>query len=105
MPLALLRALKQLFDPDGPDTPLRRLATLLGEHAERLEAALPGEASKADRFAAMREAVPMAVNHRVRDGAEAQDRPSDEDRPHRDAALLVSRELDDVFGGVDGCGG
>ncbi len=60
-------AVEQLFDPDGPDTPLRRLATLLGEHAERLEAALPGETAKAARFAAVREAVPMAVNHRIRD--------------------------------------
>ncbi len=60
-------AVEQLFDPDGPDTPLRRLAQLLGDHAERLEAALPGEATKAARFFAVREAVPMAVNHRIRD--------------------------------------
>lgn len=66
-PLDAEGAVEQLFDPGGPDTPLRRLATLLGEHAERLEAALPGETSKAERFAAMREAVPMAVNHRIRD--------------------------------------
>ena len=66
-PLDAETAVEQLFDPDGPDTPLRRLAVLLGDHIDRLEAALPGEDSKAERFAAVREAVPMAVNHRVRD--------------------------------------
>ncbi len=60
-------AVEQLFDPRGADTPLRRLSALLGPHVERLEAALPGESSKATRFAAVREAVPLAVNHRVRD--------------------------------------
>ena len=58
----------QISEPDGPDAPLRRLMRLLGDDAERLEIALPSEPSKAARFAAMREAVPMAVNHRVRDG-------------------------------------
>lgn len=44
-----------------------RLARLLGGDAPRLDVALPGERAKAERFAAMREAVPLAVNHRVRD--------------------------------------
>jgi D-lactate dehydrogenase (cytochrome) len=61
-------AVAQLAEPSGPDAPLRRLARLLGPNAERLEIALPSEPSKAAKFAAMREAVPMAVNHRIRDG-------------------------------------
>ncbi|MCE9634715.1 MAG: FAD-binding oxidoreductase [Planctomycetes bacterium] len=58
---------EQLSEPDGPDTPLRRLVRILGPDAERLEIALPSEPSRAAKFAAMREAVPMAVNHRIRD--------------------------------------
>lgn len=46
---------------------VERLQVLLGDDAARLDVALPGERSKAERFAAMREAVPMAVNHRIRD--------------------------------------
>jgi D-lactate dehydrogenase (cytochrome) len=57
----------QLSGESAADTPLTRLMALLGDDAERLEAALPGEAKKAGRFAALREAVPMCVNHRVRD--------------------------------------
>jgi D-lactate dehydrogenase (cytochrome) len=60
-------AVAQLSEPDGADAPLRRLVRLLGDDAERLEIALPSEPSKAAKFAAMREAVPMAVNHRIRD--------------------------------------
>jgi D-lactate dehydrogenase (cytochrome) len=60
-------ALAQLSEAGGPDAPLRRLMRLLGPDAERLEVALPSEPAKAAKFAAMREAVPMAVNHRVRD--------------------------------------
>ncbi len=66
-PLTAEEAVDQLSDPGGPDAPLRRLMTLLGDAAERLEVALPGEARQVRRFAALREAVPMAVNHRVRD--------------------------------------
>ena len=66
-PLDAEQAVEQLMDDDAPDGPLRRLVALLGDHVERLEVALPGEDSKAARFAALREAVPMAVNHRVRD--------------------------------------
>ncbi len=51
----------------GDDSPLDRLIVLLGDDADALSVALPGEDAKAARFAAMREAVPMAVNHRVRD--------------------------------------
>lgn len=57
----------QLSGESSADTPITRLMALLGDDAERLEAALPGEAKKAGRFAALREAVPMCVNHRVRD--------------------------------------
>ncbi len=66
-PLTADDALEQLADPDGPDAPLRRLVALCGPAADRLEAALPGEASKAAKFVALREAVPTCVNHRVRD--------------------------------------
>jgi D-lactate dehydrogenase (cytochrome) len=66
-PLSDDTVLEELSNPDGPDTPIRRLAHLLGPDAERLEIALPDEPTKAARFFAMREAVPMAVNHRVRD--------------------------------------
>ena len=60
-------AVEQLLGDSPADGPLRRLRVLLGPHVERLEAALPGEEAKAARFAALREAVPMAVNHRIRD--------------------------------------
>jgi D-lactate dehydrogenase (cytochrome) len=60
-------ALEQLADADGADAPLRRLVRLLGDDAANLEAALPGETSKARSIYALREAVPMCVNHRVRD--------------------------------------
>jgi D-lactate dehydrogenase (cytochrome) len=46
---------------------LPRLQEILGPDAGRLDVALPDERSKAERFGALREAVPMAVNHRVRD--------------------------------------
>lgn len=49
------------------DAALGRLRAALGDDADRLEVALPDERAKAERFAAMREAVPMCVNHRVRD--------------------------------------
>lgn len=54
-------------DPDGPDQPVRRLLAVLGDEADRLEVAFPGDTDRVRRFAAMREAVPMAVNHRIRD--------------------------------------
>ncbi len=56
-----------LLAGEGPDGPLQRLGELLGPHAERLVAALPGEEARATQLAAVREAVPLAVNHRVRD--------------------------------------
>lgn len=49
------------------EVPFERLIGLLGEDADALSVAMPGEDAKAARFAAMREAVPTAVNHRVRD--------------------------------------
>ena len=49
------------------DAALERLRTILGPDADRLEVALPGDRARAERFTAMREAVPMSVNHRIRD--------------------------------------
>jgi D-lactate dehydrogenase (cytochrome) len=66
-PLGAEEAMDQIAEPEGRDAPLPRLLRLLGEPGERLEAALPGETSVAERFGAMREAVPMCVNHRIRD--------------------------------------
>lgn len=66
-PLDTDAALAQLSEPDTHDGPLARLARLLGDDLERLEIALPGEERKAAAFHALREAVPMCVNHRVRD--------------------------------------
>lgn len=56
-----------LEEPDGSDSAVRRLLALLGRNADRLELAFPGDEDRLRRFAAMREAVPMAVNHRIRD--------------------------------------
>lgn len=57
----------RLDDTDRPDTPLVRLCLLLREHGalETLELALPGDQRHASRLLALREAVPMAVNHRI----------------------------------------
>jgi D-lactate dehydrogenase (cytochrome) len=58
----------RLDDADRPDTPLVRLCLLLRERRalESLELALPGDRRRASRLLALREAVPMAVNHRIR---------------------------------------
>lgn len=66
--------LGQIEEPDRGDGPVRRLVRLLGPLAERLEVAMPGEERRAAAFAALREAVPTAVNHRVRDARNADPR-------------------------------
>lgn len=57
----------RLDDPDHPDTPLTRLCLLLRKEGvlDALELALPGDSHRAAQLQAMREAVPMAVNHRI----------------------------------------
>lgn len=57
----------RLDDPDRPDTPLVRLCLMLRELGalDSLELALPGDQRHASRLLALREAVPMAVNHRI----------------------------------------
>ena len=54
-------------DPGCPDTPLVRLCLMLRELGvlDSLEVALPGETRRAEQLVALREAVPMAVNHRI----------------------------------------
>ncbi len=56
-----------LADGAAPDTPLVRAARLLERVGllDRTELALPGEIERARQFAALREAVPAAVNRRV----------------------------------------
>ena len=56
-----------LDEPDRPDTSITRLCLLLGKGAslDALQLALPGDAHRASQLLALREAVPMAVNHRV----------------------------------------
>jgi D-lactate dehydrogenase (cytochrome) len=54
-------------EPARPDTPITRMCRLLGEGAAlgELQFALPGDSHRAAQLLALREAVPMAVNHRV----------------------------------------
>jgi D-lactate dehydrogenase (cytochrome) len=68
---AISAALADAGDENAPDSPMRRLVTLMGEHGDldRLEIVLPGEARRTAQLLALREAVPEAVNRRV---AEAQ---------------------------------
>lgn len=51
------------------DTPIARLLELLAEFEAQddCELALPGDQARAEQLLALREAVPMCVNHRVRD--------------------------------------
>jgi D-lactate dehydrogenase (cytochrome) len=64
----------RLDEPARPDTPLTRLCLLLREAGalEGLELALPGDERHAQRLLALREAVPMAVNHRIAAAQRAQ---------------------------------
>lgn len=64
------RAMDEIGSMDGaswPDTPLTRLLALLRERGalDDLEVALPGDSQRAGQLLALREAVPMAVNHRI----------------------------------------
>jgi D-lactate dehydrogenase (cytochrome) len=53
--------------PDAPDTPLVRFCRLLDEAGtlDDVEVAVPGDLARAAQLAAVREAVPAAVNQRV----------------------------------------
>jgi D-lactate dehydrogenase (cytochrome) len=64
---AALLEISALDDPEPPDTPLIRLLRLFEEHDAlgKLELALPGDRRRSEQFQALREAVPIAVNHRV----------------------------------------
>jgi D-lactate dehydrogenase (cytochrome) len=64
---AAMDQLGSLDEGTVPDTSLTRLCRLLGEGAplDALQVALPGDAHRAAQLLAVREAVPMAVNHRV----------------------------------------
>ena len=64
---AAMEQLGSLDEPSPPDTAITRLCRLLGEGAslDALQVALPGDAHRAAQLLALREAVPMAVNHRV----------------------------------------
>lgn len=55
------------FGDDAPDTCVTRLLRLLAAHGglEGVEVALPGDARREQQLLALREAVPMCVNHRV----------------------------------------
>jgi D-lactate dehydrogenase (cytochrome) len=57
----------RLDDADRPDTPLVRLCLLLREAGvvDALEVALPGDERRRAQLETLREAVPMAVNHRI----------------------------------------
>jgi D-lactate dehydrogenase (cytochrome) len=57
----------RLDQEDRPDTPLTRLCLLLRRQGvlDSLEVALPGDTRRAAQLEAIREAVPLAVNHRV----------------------------------------
>jgi D-lactate dehydrogenase (cytochrome) len=59
--------LESALDPDGADTPLRRLCRLLHAHGclDAAEIALPDNRARAAAFAELREAVPAGVNRRV----------------------------------------
>lgn len=55
------------FDEEGRDSPLTRLCRMLRDRGalESLEVALPGDTRRAAQLQALREDVPLAVNHRV----------------------------------------
>lgn len=56
-------------EPDAPDTPLVRLCRTVEKYGdmEHLQPALPGDRRREEQLFAIREAVPMAINHRVGD--------------------------------------
>jgi len=75
-----------LDEPGCPDTPITRLCRLLGEGAslDALQVALPGDTRRAAQLLALREAVPVAVNHRV-DAAKRAGHPA----VHKTAADMI----------------
>lgn len=79
-------ALEAYADGAGRDDPLRRLCDLLAAHEalDSAELALPGDRAGREALFALREAVPVAVNHRV----EAAQRTIDE-RIHKVAADMI----------------
>ncbi len=64
---AALAALESAEDEAAPDSPLKRLVSLVAEHGDpdRLEIVLPGDARRTAQLLALREAVPEAVNRRI----------------------------------------
>jgi D-lactate dehydrogenase (cytochrome) len=65
-------AMEQLSGADDPgarDGSLTRLVRLLRDHGvlDSLEVALPGDRARAEQLQALREGVPVAVNHRIGD--------------------------------------
>jgi len=65
-------AMEQLSSADDPgarDGSLTRLVRLLRDHGvlDSLEVALPGDRARAEQLQALREGVPVAVNHRIGD--------------------------------------
>lgn len=64
---AAMEQLGSMDEPSPPDTAITRLCRILGKGAslDALQLALPGDAHRAAQLLALREAVPMAVNHRV----------------------------------------
>lgn len=81
-----LDELGALDEASPPDTPLVRFARLVGARValEQLRLALPGDARQAARFAALREAVPEAVNRRAGDVQRTRDA-----RVHKTAADMI----------------
>jgi D-lactate dehydrogenase (cytochrome) len=75
-----------LDDEGASDTPLTRFARLVRRYTEpeQLQFALPGDARQAARFAALREAVPEAVNRRVGETQRRRDA-----RVHKTAADMI----------------
>jgi D-lactate dehydrogenase (cytochrome) len=83
---AALDQLASLGEPSPPDTPITRMCRLLGEGADLdgLQTALPGDVHRTAQLLALREAVPMAVNHRV-DAAKRAGHPG----VHKTAADMI----------------
>jgi D-lactate dehydrogenase (cytochrome) len=64
---AAMAQIERWDESGAADTGLGRLCQLLSEHGalDTTELALPGETAKAEKLLDLREAVPVAVNHRV----------------------------------------
>ena len=77
---------------DAPDTPLTRLSRLIARFGalERVELVLPEDRRRQRQFVDLREAVPEAVNSRVR-AAQRQSRPHLQDRGGYDRTVRQIR--------------